>query len=815
NIPVVVLNYAGFTTLHLAIVKSRNEVAKLLISELGAKGMGAVSETGITAAHVAASSGNVEVLKMIASKNKKFLTQETADGTTPLYFAAQEGRLATLKYLHEKTKCDLSSRSNDGRKPIHAACQCGHTHIVKYIVSQLSNHVIFDTVPDGATTLHFASSTGQMKTAKWLIDSDVAGTLVTSKDNNGDTPAHDAADNGKIEMLKLLLESGADLYAVNSDGNTPYSLALSSQEPGVADFVVKFASNAPQKQTEGPSQMTIFNMQGEVDVVDLPATVTVEAEIEETSETHELERSEVTTPGKKEDKKSKKKEKEKKKKQKDKKGKKNGASNSFLAATGAALLAIPSEENGGEKEVEKVVSDHKILDMTEEELDMFQGGIKTEEGEIGVAAGKAPASGSEDGEIVVSYEEKSPPVKSKLAEAGFPDDEPMSTQEYMTVSEMEKVEKKKKKKMGRKNSKSIHKQKHEHDSAKNVEGAGEILSSGSQMGFKSKFRTNPLLRMGGAAPPTPPPTPATGFSSSAPSEAGMVSTEDEDEVPYDAYAQHMASEDPPAFEDKASSEEKEEGEEEEEENKEDTEEMMPEATDTQENTDDEEEEEEDVEEEEEGEEDRKPVLKKWPPPKEKDYKPPEAKLEPSGVSVLKKWQPPTPSDNKPTTPTLPGKPEGHGSVLKKWQPPTPSDDKPTTPTLPGKPEGRGHVLKKWPPATASSEPKSSSPKDKSLRPVTKTPSPLTIPPPTPTVTLPLHSDEEEKKSLPVRLNPVKREDLKSPKKLEDENKDTELSKIKLKKAAKAGAKYSSPSIEVTSGAGNELSALLKLRQNKI
>ena len=55
-------------------------------------------------------------------------------------------------------------------------------------------------------------------------------------------------------------------------------------------------------------------------MVDLPATVTVEAEIEETSETHELERSEVTTPGKKEDKKLKKKEKEKKKKQKDKKG---------------------------------------------------------------------------------------------------------------------------------------------------------------------------------------------------------------------------------------------------------------------------------------------------------------------------------------------------------------------------------------------------------------------------------------------------------------------------------------------------------------
>ena len=52
---------AGFTALHLAIVKSRNEVSKLLINELGVKGVGAVNESGITAAHVAASSGESSV----------------------------------------------------------------------------------------------------------------------------------------------------------------------------------------------------------------------------------------------------------------------------------------------------------------------------------------------------------------------------------------------------------------------------------------------------------------------------------------------------------------------------------------------------------------------------------------------------------------------------------------------------------------------------------------------------------------------------------------------------------------------------------
>ena len=50
-------NISGFTALHLAIVKSRNDVAKMLISELGAKAMGPVTENGINAAHVAASSG--------------------------------------------------------------------------------------------------------------------------------------------------------------------------------------------------------------------------------------------------------------------------------------------------------------------------------------------------------------------------------------------------------------------------------------------------------------------------------------------------------------------------------------------------------------------------------------------------------------------------------------------------------------------------------------------------------------------------------------------------------------------------------------
>ena len=47
----------GFSALHLAILKHRNECAKLLISELGAKAVNTLNESGVTSVHLAASAG--------------------------------------------------------------------------------------------------------------------------------------------------------------------------------------------------------------------------------------------------------------------------------------------------------------------------------------------------------------------------------------------------------------------------------------------------------------------------------------------------------------------------------------------------------------------------------------------------------------------------------------------------------------------------------------------------------------------------------------------------------------------------------------
>ena len=54
----------GFSALHLAILKHRNECAKLLISELGAKAVNALNESGVTAVHLAASAGTYNEVRV-------------------------------------------------------------------------------------------------------------------------------------------------------------------------------------------------------------------------------------------------------------------------------------------------------------------------------------------------------------------------------------------------------------------------------------------------------------------------------------------------------------------------------------------------------------------------------------------------------------------------------------------------------------------------------------------------------------------------------------------------------------------------------
>jgi ankyrin repeat protein len=53
------------------------------------------------------------------------------------------------------------------------------------------------------------------------------------------TPLHRAAANGKLEICKLLLQSGADINKIDGDGKTSLQRAKSSNHSSVVQFLVE------------------------------------------------------------------------------------------------------------------------------------------------------------------------------------------------------------------------------------------------------------------------------------------------------------------------------------------------------------------------------------------------------------------------------------------------------------------------------------------------------------------------------------------------------------------------------------------------
>ena len=48
---------------------------------------------------------------------------------------------------------------------------------------------------------------------------------IDSRDDNNSTPAHKAAGNGQLRVMKWLLDHDGDLTAQNNDGETPKEVA--------------------------------------------------------------------------------------------------------------------------------------------------------------------------------------------------------------------------------------------------------------------------------------------------------------------------------------------------------------------------------------------------------------------------------------------------------------------------------------------------------------------------------------------------------------------------------------------------------------
>src|SRR6056297_1774117 len=246
----------------------------------------------------------VEIAKYLIEQGAE-LNKQDNDGFTALHYAAKEGHLEVVKLLVEKG-ADLEvypdeSKFYKGETPLRSACSYSNAddkniEVVKYLVekgvSMEKNDLSFQS------PLTTCINSKAPKTAQYLLE---MGADPNVPNDNGQTPLYLAIDKSMgtevfkallgagadpntgspyytplemaikkrdIELAQILLDAGADIYYVDTDGDTLFHTAASINSNKNVDFLLSKGLDINARNNDGETPLHIAAEKGYDSVVE-------------------------------------------------------------------------------------------------------------------------------------------------------------------------------------------------------------------------------------------------------------------------------------------------------------------------------------------------------------------------------------------------------------------------------------------------------------------------------------------------------------------------------------------------------------------
>ena len=227
----------GATALHMAAGKGKTEAALELIRHGANRAI--VAGTGGTPLHLAAGNGHVSTVKAMIKAGCPVDVVDS-NGATVLHYAVLGGNAEGISVVLS-TGCDINATDSNGETPLHWAAKNGNTETALELLRHGANKA--KVAGPAGTPLHQAAFVGQVSIVKAMIK---AGCPVGVVDSNCNSVLHAAAQGGNAEVISVVLSTGCTVYemnATNNDGATPLHVAARNGKTEAALELIRHGAN--------------------------------------------------------------------------------------------------------------------------------------------------------------------------------------------------------------------------------------------------------------------------------------------------------------------------------------------------------------------------------------------------------------------------------------------------------------------------------------------------------------------------------------------------------------------------------------------
>ncbi|CAO3700689.1 unnamed protein product [Rhizopus stolonifer] len=160
------------------------------------------------------------VLKVGGNPNQISTTIQTKGQIAPLVLAARENNFESVVLLVEYGARMFDSKGPDGESALHAAIQCRSEKIISFLV-QIQRRLI--EIPDdlGVYPLHYAVMEGDICMVKMIAEK----ANLDVRDKTGKSPLRYAIRQYRLDIIKVLMDMGADTLNLDKKGNDQSKIA--------------------------------------------------------------------------------------------------------------------------------------------------------------------------------------------------------------------------------------------------------------------------------------------------------------------------------------------------------------------------------------------------------------------------------------------------------------------------------------------------------------------------------------------------------------------------------------------------------------